>query len=120
MIFGYGIKNFATDKLRPQTKRLITIFVVSIPVAIIRYVVEKKFESFLNSPTLIAWSLLIFSAVMFYAYKFGAKNSKEKLISYLNDTVTQSNSGRISVDASRYLFKALSAAVVLKIKDECD
>ena len=79
MIFFYGIKNFATDKLRPQTKTLITIFVVSIPVAIIGYVVEKKFESFLNSPTLIAWSLLIFSAVMFYADKFGAKNSKEKL-----------------------------------------
>ena len=87
-----GLKNDLVDgrisnynSLRHETKQLITIFLVAIPVGIVGILFEDYIEELFRNPSSVAIMLIVFSVVMYLAeqvYKRSQVHTKE--ISFLN------------------------------------
>lgn len=68
-------RKFTLYKLRRETKLLLTIIIVSVPVGIVGVLLEDTVESSFRSPLSVGLIMLVVTAVMFFADRFAKSNA---------------------------------------------
>lgn len=67
-------RKFSLGKLRRETKLLLTIIIVSIPVGVAGFLLDSLIESTFRSSLFVGWMLIIISFVMLAADRFAKAN----------------------------------------------